>query len=204
LAGVAAFGIFAFGLVYRFGFLLPTGPGWVRHVSWTLNNVIIYSPIFILLTIRKQSLNTVFLSQVEFLRKIGVGVILALASTAAYLGLRGEISTWPSILRGIFEPSNAVNFLPVFLEGVVLAFLFVRVRWALGFWPAILIPAVLFAVGHVPRQLAAEEPIGTIVAFFVFNTFLPASILYVVARSRDIIWIGIVHYVMDIAIKAFE
>lgn len=90
------------------------------------------------------------------------------------------------------------------MEGVVVAFLFVRIRWTLGLWPAILIPAVLFAVGHVPRQIAAEQSAGTMIAFFVFNTCLPAAILYVVARSRDIIWIGIVHYVMDIAIKAFE
>jgi hypothetical protein len=166
--------------------------------------VIIYSPIFILLALRKQSLDTVFLSATDMGRKAAAGSILAVVATVAYLGLRGELANLPGVLRGVVDPENATNFLPVFLEGVVIAFLFVRVRWALGFWPAILLPAVLFAVGHIPRQLAAEESIGTMVAFFAFNTFLPAAILYMIARSRDVVWIGLVHYVMDIAIKAFE
>ncbi len=204
LGGLAAVGIFAVGLAYRLGFLLPSGSGWLHHVSWTLNNVIIYSPLFILLAVRKQTMETVFLSTTDLGRKAAAGVILAIAATTAFLALRGELADLPGVLRGVIEPDNATNFLPVFLEGLALAFLFVRVRWALGVWPAILIPSVLFAVAHVPRQLAGGESTGTMIAFFILNTLLPATILYVIVVSRDIIWIGIVHYVMDIAIRAFE
>jgi tetratricopeptide (TPR) repeat protein len=204
LAGIAAVGIFALGLAYRLHFLLPSGVGWSQHVSWTLNNVIIYSPIFLVLALRKQTLGTVFLSNKEIGRKVAVGAVLGVGSTVVFLGLRGELATVPTVVCGVADPNNATNFLPVFLEGVALAFLFVRVRWVLGVWPAIVIPAVLFAVGHIPRQLAGGETIGTMAAFFFLNTLLPAAILYVVFVSRDIIWIGIVHYVMDIAIKAFE
>ncbi len=203
-AGIAVVGIFALGLAFRFGFLIPSGSGWLHHVSWTLNNVIIYSPIFILLATRKQTLETVFLSTTDIGRKSAAGGILAIVATVAFLGLRGELADLPGVLRGVVEPDNATNFLPVFLEGVVIAFLFVRVRWTLGFWPAILIPAVLFAVGHVPRQLASGDSVGTMMVDFAFNIFLPGTILYVVAQSRDVVWLGIVHYVMDIAIKAFE
>jgi membrane protease YdiL (CAAX protease family) len=73
----------------------------------------------------------------------------------------------------------------------------------MGLWPAVLIPAVLFAAAHIPRQLAGDSSGGTIAAFFVLNTLLPAAILYTVFVSRDIIWMGLVHYVMDIAIDAF-
>ncbi len=204
LATVVVAGIFLFGLVYRFGFLLPSGSEWYHHLSWPVNNLIIYSPVFIFVVLRKQDMGTVFLSKSDIGRKTAVGSILAIIATAAFLALRGDLADLPGIMRGIVEPGNASNFPAVFLEAVLVAFLFVRVRWALGFWPAILIPAVLFAIGHVPRQLAAGESIGTIVAFFAFNTFLPAAILYVIAVGRDVIWIGIVHYVMDIAIKAFE
>jgi len=204
LAGVAVVGVFALGLAWRFSFLLPAASGWLHHVSWTLNNVIIYSPVFILLAIRKQGLNTVFLSKAEIGRKAAIGGLLAIVGAVVFLGLRGELADLPGVLRGVVEPDSATNFLPVFLEGVVLVFLFVRVRWALGFWPAVLIPAILFAVGHIPRQLASGDALGTMMVDFAFNIFLPATILYVVAQSRDIVWIGIVHYVMDIAIRAFE
>ena len=204
MAGLVAVGIFAGGFAYRFGLLLPSGSGWLHHVSWTLNNVIIYSPLFIMLAIRKQSLDTVFISPTNLGRKTAVGGILAIAATIAFLGLRGELTELPGVLLGVVEPDNATNFIPVFLEGVALVFLFVRVRWALGTWPAILIPAVLFAVAHIPSQLAAEESLGTMIAFFVLNTLLPAAILYVIVLSRDVVWIAVVHYVMDIAIKAFE
>ena len=166
--------------------------------------MIIYSPVFIVIALRKQTLETVFLSTADIGRKAAAGGILTIVATGTYLGLRGELADLPGVLRGVVELDNATNLLPVFLEGVVIAFLFVRVRWALGFWPAILIPGILFAIGHVPRQLATGQSIGTMIAFFVFNTCLLGAILYTFARSRDVIWIGIVHYVMDIAIKAFE
>jgi len=43
-----------------------------------------------------------------------------------------------------------------------------------------------------------------IAAFFLLNTLLPTAVLYVVQRSADCIWIGIVHYLMDVAIDAFD
>ena len=66
------------GLAYRFDLLIPTGSGWLHHVSWTLNNVIIYSPIFIVIAVRKQTLETVYLSTTEIGRKIAVGGLLAI------------------------------------------------------------------------------------------------------------------------------
>jgi tetratricopeptide (TPR) repeat protein len=202
-AGVAAVGLFLLGLAYRLDYLVPGGEGALWHLSWALNNLIIYSPVFIVVAIRRQGLESIFLSTRELGRKILAGAILAVVSTTVFLVLRGELGTFRAVVGGIVDPDNATNFLPVFLEGVALAFLFVRVRWAMGLWPAVLIPAVLFAAAHIPRQLAGDSSGGTIAAFFVLNTLLPAAILYTVFVSRDIIWMGLVHYVMDIAIDAF-
>lgn len=202
--GLAVIGIFALGQAYRAGLLLPAGSGWVHHLTWLLDNLIIFSPIFILLAIRRQGLETILLSFKELGRKVAVGAVLAIVGTAVFLALRGELASFPSVIKGVVAPENATNFAPVFLEGVALAFLFVRIRWALGFRSAILVPAVLFAVAHIPRQMDGGESTGTMVAFFFLNTLLPAAILYVVFLSRDIIWLGIVHYVMDIAINAFH
>lgn len=84
-----------------------------------------------------------------------------------------------------------------------LAFFFVRIRWAIGLWPALLIPALLFAAGHIPNSLDASRSVVYIVTFSVSNALLATGILYVAQRSQDVIRPGIVHYLMDIAIEAF-
>jgi len=118
--------------------------------------------------------------------------------------LRGELGRFGAVLVGIVDKDNATNFLPVTLEGVALAFLFVRIRWVFGPAVALLVPSVLFAAAHLPRQFADGLGPAEIVAFFALNTLLPAAILAIVVHSRDVIWLGIVHYIMDIAIRVFD
>ena len=112
------------------------------------------------------------------------------------------MNRFPEVLRRAIEPGRLVDFVPIFLEGVAVAFLFVRIKWALGILPAILIPAGLFALAHIPGQLANGLNAAEIMAFFIVNGGLAGAILYFVHRSADIIWIGLVHYIMDIAIEA--
>jgi membrane protease YdiL (CAAX protease family) len=125
-----------------------------------------------------------------------------LIAVALYSGLRGELREVPGLLNSSVNTDKLVNCLPVFLEGVAVVFLFVRLRWVTGTAVAILIPSVLFAAAHVPGSLAEGRSAAHIAVFFVFNTALPAAIFSVVARSRDVIWLGLVHYLMDIAIQA--
>jgi hypothetical protein len=82
-----------------------------------------------------------------------------------------------------------------------MAFAFVRLRWVIGTAAAIAIPSLLFAAAHVPGQVEAGRDVVHIAVFFAFNTALPAAILWTVQRSRDVVWIGLVHYLMDIAIR---
>lgn len=203
-AMIAAVGIFALGSCYRAGLLLPRGSGWVHHVTWTINNLIIFSPIALVLMVRRQGPTTILLSPQNVGRKVAAGVVLGVVATAVFLTLRGELSQFGTVLVGIVDEDSATNFLPVMLEGVALAFLFVRIRWVFGSVVALLAPSVLFAVSHIPRQLANGLGPSEIIAFFVLNTLLPATILAVVVKSRDVIWLGIVHYIMDIAIRAFD
>lgn len=92
----------------------------------------------------------------------------------------------------------------VFLEGVAVAFVYDRLRWVIGGPLAIWIPCLLFAAAHVPRSLDAGRPLDEVLVWFAFNTLLPAMIFSVVARSRDIIWIALPHYVLDAASGAFH
>ena len=102
-------------------------------------------------------------------------------------------TTWRSLAHGA----------PIYLEGVGIAYLYVRPQWVFGAWVAALIPALLFAIAHVPSAVAAGESAGSIVVFFAFNTIFVTTLLLVLARYRDVVSLGVVHWLMDLAIDAF-
>jgi hypothetical protein len=202
LALAAGAGILLLGSVYRQGWLLPTGPTLAGRCGWLVDNLIIFSPIAGVLWMRGQGTATIFLSPRRWFEKVLLGLGLGVASVAVYLALRGEASELSQVLAASVAPDKLVDYLPVFLEGVAVAFGLVRFRWLVGLAPALIVPAAVFAAAHIPSQLADERTMATIVAFFLFNTTLAAAILWVVQRSRDVIWLGMVHYLMDIAIRA--
>lgn len=204
LVFVAAAAIFGISTLHRKGLLLPEPQGLAGIAVWNVNILLIYSPLFIVPILRRQGLDTLFLSGERFLVKCAVGIALGILSVIVFSAARMELSSLPEIAGRCVDPTRfAKYFLPVFLEGVVLAFLFVRLRWALGLWPSLLIPAVLFSLGHVPNSLEAGRSAGYIATFLILNSALVVAILYGVQRSRDIIWIGLVHYLMDVAIETF-
>ncbi len=200
---LAIIGIFLLGQAYRMELLLPTsGESWFYRAFWIIDNLIIYSPIFIVLLLRKHPLSTVFLSPTGLWKKLITGAGLGVLSVIVFLLLRGELARIPDIAAGAVEAERLVSFVPVFLEGVAVAFLFVRLKWAFGLVTALVVPPVLFALAHVPGQIATGMSVMGMISFFFVNSGLVAAILYVVQRSRDVIWIGLVHYLMDIAIEA--
>jgi len=199
---VAGAGIFLLGAAYRAGWLLPTGDTAAGRIGWLVDNAIIYSPIAAVLVIRRQSSRTLFLSATRLPEKILLGLALGVVAIVVYSALRGELPLVPGYLASTVDVDKLVNFVPVFLEGVALAFAFVRLRWAVGVTAAIAIPSILFAAAHVPGAIEAERGPSYIAIFFAFNTVLPAAILWTVGRSRDVVWIGLAHYLMDIAIRA--
>ena len=202
LACVAVIGI---GQLYSAGLLIPrTGYEIINQlVIWPLNNVLIFSPIFITMVIRRQDLKTIFISLNDIYIKLGFGFVSALVGVLLFIALRGEWHRFTQILISSLQPKAISNFPAIFFENVALAFLFVRLKWAVGVKWAIGIPAVLFALAHVPGSLAEGDPWSHILTFFFLTGSLTTVILYTAYRSRDIIWLGFVHYLMDVAIKAF-
>ncbi|MEX0676250.1 MAG: hypothetical protein WD063_04205 [Pirellulales bacterium] len=202
LTFAAGAGIFLLGAAYRAGWLLPTGGTAAGRIGWLADNCIIYSPIAIVLAVRRQSLQTIFLSLTRLPEKVCLGLVLGVIAIVVYSGLRRELGEVPGYLASAVDVEKLVDFFPVFLEGVALAFAFVRLRWAVGMTAAIAIPSLLFAAAHVPGAIEAGRGTAHIAVFFAFNTALPAAILWTVGRSGDVVWIGLVHYLMDIAIRA--
>lgn len=200
----AAVAILAIGQLFSAGYLIPRSDSQaLNYFIWPLNNVIIFSPIAIVLMLRSQSSRTVFIS----LRNIGPKLLFGLASSAIgiiiFLLLRGEIGRVGEIASHAIEAKTLSNFPAIFFENVAIAFLFVRLKWAAGIKWAIAIPSVLFALAHVPGSIAEGDPVGHIITFFFLTGGLTTVILYTAYRSRDILWLGVVHYLMDVVIKAF-
>jgi hypothetical protein len=201
----AAAGILLLGAVYRQGWLLPTDSSSLGRLFWSVDNLIIFSPIAAVLIARRQGPETIFLSSLSPARlaeKVALGIGLGVLAVSIYLALRAQIAELPEIVVASVAPDKMSNFLPIFLEGVAVAFGFVRFRWLVGMAAALIVPSVLFAAAHIPGQLAEDRALFHIAAFFVFNTALATAILWTVQRSRDVIWIGMAHYLMDIAIRA--
>ncbi|MDW3192473.1 MAG: hypothetical protein R8G66_08910 [Cytophagales bacterium] len=204
LSIIAAIAILAVGQLYSRGWLLPGSDNEiVAGISWMFNNVIIFSPLWLTVIIRKQSLNTLLISGKGFLKKVIFGLVASAVGILIFVSLRNELGRFPEIFGHAFTYESLINFPAVFFENVALAFLFVRFRWAVGSRWAILIPALLFAVAHIPGSLAEGDPWGHILYFAILTSSLTVVILYTAYRSRDIIWLGFVHYLVDVAIKAF-
>jgi hypothetical protein len=200
---LAIAGVLGIGQIYRAGWLLPAGESPAGRLNWTIDNLLIYSPIAVVLAARRQGLETVYLSARHIAKNILIGIAIGLLAVACYLALRGGLPQFRSVIIEAVSASSLANFTPVFLEGVAMAFGFVRLRWAFGQAAALFIPGVLFALAHVPRGIAEGRTPMEIAAFFLFNVALVPAILYTISRSRDIVWIGMVHYLMDIATGAF-
>jgi membrane protease YdiL (CAAX protease family) len=193
---VAVLGV---GQLYQHGLLLPGSGGLV----YTANQLLIYAPLFVALALRRQGGRTVWVTAERLPVKLAFGAALGVGACAVFLATRGELHALPRSLMRAFTPYSLAHFFPVFMEGVALAFLFVRLQWVFGRWLALLLPALLFAAAHVPRALADGADGARIAAFFVFNTVIVVAILAVIRRSRDVIWLGIVHYLMDVPSGAF-
>ncbi len=118
--------------------------------------------------------------------------------------MRGEFERFPQILEELIESRSWIHAPAVFLEAAAVAFVLVRLQWVTRPAIALIVPCLLFAAAHFPSGIASGRTPLELIAFFVFNAGLAAAIFSVVMKSRDIVWIAVPHFVLDIAIGAFE
>lgn len=204
LSFAACAAVLLVGQLYSNGLLIPGADNRrLNALAWIANNALIYSPIFFVLALRKQGLDTVYLSSRNLLPKIAFGLAASLAGIVMFVALRGEWSSLPDIARSAFSLKSFQNFPAVFFEGVALAFLFVRLRWRTGLLFAIGVPSLLFAFAHVPGMVTEGRSFFHILSFSAVTGSITALALFTLERSKDIVWLGLVHYFIDVAIKAF-
>jgi len=205
LAFVAAIGILLIGQVYSAGYLIPkfSDIKLVQAIVWMLNNVLIFSPVFIVLLVRKQSLKSIYISFRQWHWKVLFGLLTAIVGSLLFVGLRGEFDRIPSMINHAFELEAISNFPAVFFEGVAIAFLFVRIKWATNLQLALIIPSLLFAVAHLPEMIADGHTVMHMSIISLVTISISVLVLFTIDKSKDIIWLGIFHYFLDIAIAAF-
>jgi hypothetical protein len=196
----AVVGVLVIGQVYTAGHLIPAR---YNPWAWMANNLIIYSPVFVVVLLRGQSMSTLWLSNKHLAQKIGIGSVASFLAMLAFLLLRGEGDRFQPVLAKALSSSGLTNFIAVFLEGVALAFLFIRIRWVSNLAIALAIPSVLFALSHLPGMLADGAPWWHMVLMSLATGSIAVLVLFTCHRTRDIIWIGLVHYIMDAAISAY-
>ena len=133
---------------------------------------------------------------------VAIGVF-AIGGLLLFQLLRGEIAATGQVLQKSISLHALSHFPAVFLEAVAVAFVLVRLKWVVGTLWAIAIPSLLFALAHVPSGIENDRSVAELVTFFVFNSCIAAAIFGVVAKSRDVIWIAIPHYILDVASGLF-
>ena len=62
---------------------------------------------------------------------------------------------------------------------------------------------MLFALAHVPGMLADGDPWWHIMLMSICTGSIAVFVLYTSSKVKDIIWLGLVHYFLDVAINAF-
>ena len=204
--GVALFvaaAILALGQLWHRGMLQWHWPGAWQHLAFVLAQLVIWSPLFVALLVRRQPLATAWTGTTHLPTRLGTGALLGTLAVTIYLAARGDLQRWPAIAARATTWRAIAHGVPVWHEGVGLAFLFVRLQWAMGRFLAVLVPGLLFAVAHVPRAIADHETLPTMLAFFVFNTAFVAVLLAALTRYRDVVALGVAHWLFDLAIAAF-
>lgn len=196
LAAAATLCIWGLNQAHRGGHLLHAGGSAIAPLAIALNQIIIFSPIVVVLAVRGQGPATVFLQPTNLPVKLISGMVLGFLASAMYLWMTGRLNELPTSLLAAVSPRSLQQGLQVFFQFVAAAFLFVRVRWSFGLAAALLVPSLLYAVVQMPRQFEAHLPVAEIAIYFVLNTLVPATILYVVQLSGDIIWFAIVSYLL--------
>lgn len=195
VALVTVVGILAVGQAYlRLGFFPGTGPA--GPVLGAINQIAIFSPVFLALVLRSHSLDTVWLGGDRRLFRLGAGIVLAALAVAVYSVVRVDAASPLEIAARIVRYRHLDEAVQVLLEDVTIAFLFVRLAAAIGPRWSVIVVAALFAAGHVPALLQGGAGPAEL-ALLLRDAALGAGIILVLQRSRDILWFWPVHFVLD-------
>jgi len=183
------------GQMYVRGWLLPDVGSFETLVE-VFNQILIFSPVLILLAIRRQSLSSAWLPIDKVWARPAIGITLALIAIFFFTMARTGSDSWLIVVSRVYRPQNFGLLVQVLLENITIAVLFVRFRAVFGLRVVIALVAVLFAAGHIPVLLATGATLSEL-SSLILDAGLAVVILSVLQRSADIWWFWCVHFAMD-------
>ena len=193
---IAVVGVLLVGQLYQRGLGLPMGGRW-STLAECVNQVIIFSPMVVLLLVRRHPTATAWLPMLNVAVHIATGLVLASLAVVVFTVVREDGAPWYRVLARLTTPTGADKLVQVFLEDFSIAILLVRLGAALG-RPilATAVVAFLFAAGHIPAMLSHGATSGELTRLLL-DFALAAFVLLAVQRTASIWWFVWVHFAMD-------
>lgn len=193
---LACLGVVAVGQAYQHGLRLPVHGSW-GTLAESINQVMIFSPVILLLVLRRQGLSTAWLPTKRVPQRLVVGVAVSLAALAAYGLARHELDRYGMYLSRIYTLGNADKAVQVFLEDVSIAVFMCRLTAAMKRpWISAGLVGALFAAGHIPAMLSHGAAGGDLLGL-VLDGLLGLFMVRILQRAGDIWWFWCLHFMLD-------
>jgi hypothetical protein len=195
IALLGAGGILVMGQLWTRGIHLPEqGPA--GPLLGSINQVLIFAPILLVLVIRRQPWTSAWLPRPRIATRVIVGLVLASLAVTAYSLFRESADPPWTLIGRIWVYDHADEMVQVFLEDLTIAILFVRLAGAVGTRWATVVVACLFAVGHVPVMVSHGATLSEL-AGLIRDAGLGVLAILVLQRSRDVVWFWCIHFCLD-------
>ena len=192
---LAALLVIGLGQLWLRGVRLPNHTAW-RPVFESINQIVIFSPMLLLLLWRRQPLASAWLPGHHVVPRLAVGLGLAVFALATFTSLERGAPSFPSALQRVFDPGKSHVAVQVLLEDITIAILMVRLGAALTNKWAVIVAAALFACGHIPTMVS--EGASSVQLIGLVRDFgLGVLVIGTAARGADILWFWPVHYALD-------
>lgn len=195
IALAGGIGILAMGQLWSRGIRLPE-QGSFGPILGSVNQILIFAPILLVLICRRQSWTTAWLPRSRIAMRLLVGFVLATTAVTGYSLLReGADAPWIMLSR-IWRCENLDKMVQVFLEDLTIAILFVRLASSIGVRWATIIVACLFAAAHIPTMLSGGATLLEL-TYLLRDAGIGIAVILVLQRSHDVLWFWCIHFCLD-------
>ena len=192
---LAALLVIGLGQLWLRGVRLPNDTAW-RPVFESINQIVIFSPMLLLLLLRRQPLTSAWLPGRNVPPRLAIGLGLAVIALAIYTALERGAPGIQSALPRVFDPGKSHVAVQVLLVGVAIAILLVRLGAALTNKWAVIVVAALFAGGHIPTMVSEGTSSAQLIGL-LRDFGLGILVVGTAVRGADILWLWPVHYALD-------
>ena len=195
---LAAFGIVGLGQLYQHGIRLPAaGSGAAAVAAENVNQLLIFSPVWMLLGWRRQGLSTVLVPRRRLWLRALIGLGLGAIAVAAHWLVRADAPPFLATFAQVCAPMHLRYLAQIAMEDLAIAMLLVRAAAATGGAARIAaLVGTLFAAGHVPALLADGAGADELCPLLL-DALLATGVCLCLLRGRDVSWFVGVHFALD-------